>query len=164
MNLNMQLEELRTFIAVVDSKNFTKAGNELNISQPTVSLHVKNLEDELNITLLVRSNKSFHITNAGQLLYERAKQLIQLASQTKEEIQWQQKEVSGILRIAASYTIGESILPDVLNRLLKNIQHFNLKFLLKILKVLKQPFANCAAILAVSKEVLKQKNWSYNLS
>lgn len=119
MNLNMQLEELRTFIAVVDSKNFTKAGNELNISQPTVSLHVKNLEDELNITLLVRSNKSFHITNAGQLLYERAKQLIQLASQTKEEIQWQQKEVSGILRIAASYTIGESILPDVLNRLLK---------------------------------------------
>ncbi|QUW20860.1 LysR family transcriptional regulator [Sporosarcina sp. Marseille-Q4063] len=113
----MHLEELKTFIAVVDSRNFTKAGSVLNISQPTVSLHIKNLEDELNVALLVRSNKSFHITEAGRLLYERAKQLLQLASQTKEEIQWQQKEVSGILRIAASYTIGESILPDVLHRL-----------------------------------------------
>jgi LysR family transcriptional regulator, transcriptional activator of the cysJI operon len=113
----MLLEELKTFVAVVEIKNFTRAGESLNISQPTVSLHIKHLEDELKTSLLVRANKEFHITQAGELLYERAQQLLNLAEQTKEDILWQHNKVSGILRIAASYTIGESVLPEVLTRL-----------------------------------------------
>ncbi|WP_082786761.1 MULTISPECIES: LysR family transcriptional regulator [Sporosarcina] len=113
----MLLEELKTFVAVIEKKNFTRAGESLNISQPTVSLHIKHLEDELKASLLVRANKTFHITPAGVVLYERAIQLLHLAEQTKEEILWQHNEVSGILRIAASYTIGESVLPEILTRL-----------------------------------------------
>lgn len=113
----MLLEELRTFVAVVDCKNFTRAGKALNLAQPTVSLHIKNLESALHVPLLVRRNKTFHITQEGQLLYERAMQLLQLAAQTKEDLLSLHDEVSGMLRVAASYTIGESILPDVLTRL-----------------------------------------------
>ena len=115
--LKLLLEELKTFVAVVEKRNFTSAGKYLNISQPTVSLHIKNLEAEFKASLLVRANKVFDITPTGQLLYERAKQLLYLAEQTKEEVLWQQSHVSGKLRIAASYTIGESVLPKVLMKL-----------------------------------------------
>lgn len=117
----MQLEELKTFVEVKSVKSFTKAAQNLNISQPTASLHIKNLETELNTPLFIRTKKTFHSTPAGQLLYQRAQQLLKLAEQTKEEILWQHKEVNGILRIAASYTIGESVIPEI-------VVAFNKKF------------------------------------
>lgn len=115
----MLLEELKTFIAVVDHQNFTKAGGALSLAQPTVSLHVKNLEEELKTPLLLRSNKTFQVTPAGKLLYRRAKELLYLAEQTKEEVMWHHRQVSGNLHISASYTIGESVLPKVLTDLHK---------------------------------------------
>ena len=126
----LQFEELKTFIAVADFKNFTRAAEHLNMSQPTVSLHIKHLEEELHTALFMRANKAFHITPAGELLYKRATQLLQLAAQTKEEILWQHKEVIGVLRIAASYTIGESVLPEIIVHL--NNKHPNLHFEISI--------------------------------
>ena len=113
----MLIEELKTFVTVVEMKNFTKAGESLHISQPTVSLHIKHLEAELKSTLLVRANKVFQITPTGEILYHRAKQLLHLVEQTKEEILWQHNKVGGKLRISASYTIGESVLPKILTQL-----------------------------------------------
>ncbi|WP_162805819.1 LysR family transcriptional regulator [Sporosarcina sp. PTS2304] len=113
----MQLEELKTFVAVVDSENFTKAARLLKIAQPTVSLHVKNLESTLQTPLLTRTSRSFQVTPAGQLLYERAIELIKLADRTKVELQQQQRPVKGPLRIASTPVIAEGILPDVLTRL-----------------------------------------------
>ncbi len=121
----MQLEELKTFVTVADFKNFTRAAKHLNMSQPTVSLHIKRLEENLHTSLILRNKKNFQITAAGELLYERAVQLLHLVKQTKEEILWQHKEVEGILRISASYTIGESVLPKLLVRL--NIKHPDLQ-------------------------------------
>ncbi|MEK3936200.1 LysR family transcriptional regulator [Sporosarcina sp. FSL W7-1349] len=119
----MLLEELKTFITVVEHQNFTKAAKELNLAQPTVSLHIKNLESELNVPLLVRSHRTFHVTPEGELLYERAIQLLKLAEKTKEEILWKHQEVSGKLRISASYTIGEYLLPEVLTVLHQKFPH-----------------------------------------
>ncbi|MDV6379390.1 LysR family transcriptional regulator [Sporosarcina sp. GW1-11] len=113
----MQIEELKTFIAVVDSENFTKAARVLKIAQPTVSLHVKNLESTLQTPLLTRTSRSFKVTAAGQLLYERALELIDLADRTKVELTHQQKRLKGPFRIAATPVIAEGILPDVLTRL-----------------------------------------------
>lgn len=122
----MQLEELKTFIAVADVKNFTRAAEYLNMSQPTVSLHIKHLEEELHTVLFIRAKKDFHITLAGELLYKRATQLLQLAAQTKDEILWQHKEVIGVLRVAASYTIGESVLPEIIVQLNNKHPHLQL--------------------------------------
>ena len=126
----MQIEELKTFMAVADLKNFTRAAEHLNMSQPTVSLHIKHLEEELHTPLFMRARKVFYITPAGELLYERTAQLLQLVQQTKEDILWQHNEVIGVLRVAASYTIGESVLPEVLVRL--NNKHPNLQLEISI--------------------------------
>lgn len=126
----MQLEELKTFIAVAEFKNFTRAAEHLNMSQPTVSLHIKHLEEELHAALFMRAKKEFHITPAGELLYKRATQLLQLAAQMKEEILWQHKEVIGVLRIAVSYTIGESVLPEIIVQM--NNKHPNLQLEISI--------------------------------
>ena len=66
-------EELKTFIAVVDYKNFTKAGEYLNLSQPSVSTHIKNLENYYGVTLVNRSikHKSIVITENGYKLYKK---------------------------------------------------------------------------------------------
>ena len=74
------LEELKTFIAVVEYKNFTRAGEYLKLSQPSVSTHIKNLERSFGVTLINRSvkQKTIFITENGYKLYERAKEIINL--------------------------------------------------------------------------------------
>ena len=74
------IEEFKTFIAVVDFKNFTKAAEYLNLSQPSVSTHIKNLEIIFGVTLINRSvkQKTISITESGYTLYKRAKEIINL--------------------------------------------------------------------------------------
>ena len=61
------LDELRTFIAVVEYKNFTRAAEHLNLSQPSVSTHIKNLEKIFDVTLINRTvkQKTILITESG---------------------------------------------------------------------------------------------------
>ena len=82
------LEELKTFIAVVEHKNFTRAGEYLNLSQPSVSTHIKNLESSFDVTLINRSvkQKNICITENGYKLYERAKEIINLLDITYIEV------------------------------------------------------------------------------
>ncbi|WP_077298421.1 selenium metabolism-associated LysR family transcriptional regulator [Virgibacillus pantothenticus] len=110
----MYYDALRTFITLAEVKNFTKAAEILHISQPSVSLHIKNLERELETELVVRSRKSLKLSPTGAILYERAKQIIRIYEQTKRDILEQQQIVKGCLKIGASFTIGEYILPDLL--------------------------------------------------
>lgn len=113
----MQLDALKTFITLVEVNNFTKASEILHISQPSVSLHIKNLEQELQTTLFVRSPKSVQITPTGEILYKRAKQIMAIADTAKEDILAYHQEIQGTLIIGASFTIGEYILPPFLARL-----------------------------------------------
>lgn len=110
------LDEIKTFIAVVEYKNFTKAAKAINLSQPSVSLHIKHLENYFNVTLIQRSikQKSITITKSGQLLYERGKQILKLLEDTKYELLDYSKSIKGELRIGASFTIGEYFLPAFL--------------------------------------------------
>ena len=69
-------EELKTFIEVVEQQSFTKAAQKLNISQPTVSLHIRRLEECFNAVLIRRSKKQkqLSVTYAGMIVYDAAKQ------------------------------------------------------------------------------------------
>lgn len=110
------LDELRTFIAVVEYKNFTKAARAINMSQPSVSLHVRHLEEYFNTTLIQRSvkQKNIVITQAGNLLYDKGKRILKLLDDTREELIDYSEAVKGSLHIGASYTIGEYFLPAFL--------------------------------------------------
>lgn len=110
----MQLEELRTFVTLAEVKNFTKTANKLLMSQPTVSLHIKNLEKEFETELFQRSPKFLKITPSGELLLDRANEIIKIYEKTKRDISEIHHSVKGKLKIGASFTIGEYILPSLL--------------------------------------------------
>lgn len=109
-------EELKTFIAVVEHKNFTKAGEYLNLSQPSVSTHIKNLENYYGVTLINRSikHKSIIITENGYKLYNRSKEIIHLLDTTYMEVRDISDTIKGTIKVGASLTIGEYILPTFL--------------------------------------------------
>ncbi|MHB1405557.1 MAG: LysR family transcriptional regulator [Desulfitobacteriaceae bacterium] len=110
----MIVESLKVFITVVDKKNFSRAADELFISQPSVSLHIRNLENEFNAKLLNRSPKQVEPTESGRILYEQAKQILLLYNKAKEEIDQLRNIVKGSLKIGASFTIGEYFLPRLM--------------------------------------------------
>lgn len=126
----MQYDALKTFITLVEVNNFTKASEILHISQPSVSLHIKNLEQELQTTLFIRSPKSVQITPTGEILYNRAKQIMAIAEQAKEEILAYHHEIQGTLIIGASFTIGEYILPPIIASLQKQFPQLELQIII----------------------------------
>ncbi|NGP46681.1 LysR family transcriptional regulator [Bacillaceae bacterium SIJ1] len=110
----MALEPVRTFITVVEEKNFTRAAQKLRISQPSVSLHIKQLEEEFNTILIDRSQRFLHLTETGAFFYKRAKEIVEHYDQSIEDIARMNQRVEGALSIGASYTIGEFVLPTLL--------------------------------------------------
>ena len=111
------IEELKTFIAVLEYRNFTRAGEYLNLSQPSVSTHIKNLEKYFGVTLINRSvkQKTILITENGYKLYERAKEILTLMDVTYMEVKNNSNSLKGTLKIGASLTIGEYFLPKFLS-------------------------------------------------
>ncbi|PLR67229.1 MULTISPECIES: selenium metabolism-associated LysR family transcriptional regulator [Bacillaceae] len=126
----MYYDALKTFIAVVEEKNFTKAAEKLLISQPSVSLHIKNLEKEFQTTLLIRTPKHLNLTPTGEILYNRAKQMVHLYEQSKKEIYEHHHYIKGDLKIGASFTIGEYILPGILAELHAEYPDLNLEIII----------------------------------
>ncbi|WP_250675312.1 LysR substrate-binding domain-containing protein [Paraclostridium ghonii] len=110
------IEEFKTFIAVVEHQNFTKAGESINLSQPTVSTHIKNLENYFNTTLINRSikQKYISITDNGYLLYKRVREIITSIESIKDELNSISSSIKGHIKIGASLTIAEYFLPDFL--------------------------------------------------
>lgn len=117
------IEEFKTFIAVVDFKNFTKAAEYLNLSQPSVSTHIKNIEIAFGVTLINRSikQKTISITESGYTLYKIAKEIINLLDVTFLDVKTHSNSIKGSIKIGSSLTIGEYILP-------KFLAHFSNKY------------------------------------
>lgn len=107
------LSELKTFIAVVEARNFTLAGQAIGLSQPAVSAHIKMLEQQFCTPLFYRANKQLIVTEGGQILYRRAKEIVDLVRAAGEDVMGCSVKVRGSLKIGASYTVGEYILPDI---------------------------------------------------
>jgi DNA-binding transcriptional LysR family regulator len=126
----MQYDSLKTFVTLCEVGNFTKTSEILHISQPSVSLHIKNLEREFQTELFVRSPKLVQITPTGEILYKRAKQIIAIYEQAKEDILEHHNSVQGELIIGASFTIGEYILPSLLSKLQKDFPALELQIII----------------------------------
>lgn len=103
----MEFKELEVFVALVELRSFSKAAKALNLSQPTVSIHIKNLEEELDTVLFVRSTRDMKITDEALLLYKEAKELISKKNQMMEYfIRLRRKEVVvGVSTISATYLL-----------------------------------------------------------
>ncbi len=121
------VDPLRVFVTVAEQRNFSRAAELLHLSQPGVSLHIRKLEEEFGTVLMQRSPKRVKLTDAGELLYKRAKEMLMLHEAARQDILRLHDMVSGSLHIGASFTIGEYILPHTLARFAANYPQVDLE-------------------------------------
>ncbi len=112
----MNLHHLRLFAAVIEHGGFTKAAAALNLSQPAISKSLKELEAELDLTLIDRAGRSLRLTDAGHALHARARELFGVERVAERELRELRGLKRGVLRIGASTTIATYLLPPVLGR------------------------------------------------
>lgn len=122
----LDYHKLKIFKTVADLKSFSKAAEVLFLTQPTVTLQVKKLENYLGVTLLKRDKSGISLTEEGKLLYEYASKIIEDYIQMEEALSSIKKDFSKILVIGASSTIGEFLLPKFLPSFLKEQQNLKL--------------------------------------
>jgi DNA-binding transcriptional LysR family regulator len=112
----MELKYIEIFCAVAELKNFSKAAQALHLTQPTVSIHIKSLEDEFSTRLFDRMGRTVLLTQAGEILYRYAKEIVQLKEDARLAMEKLKGTMSGRLVIGASTIPGEYILPPLLAR------------------------------------------------
>lgn len=110
----MEVDQLRYFLRVAERQNFTRAAEELGISQSALSRSIQKLEDELGQPVFERKTRSVALTEAGILLQSRAQQVLTLIDDTKAEIS--DDGESGQIRLGAIPTIAPYFLPDLLRQ------------------------------------------------
>ena len=109
----MELKQLRSFCSVVKYNSFTKAAEKLYLSQPTVSTHIRQLEEEFQTQLIIRTTKSIEVTNRGRELYECGLNMIHLQDNLMRN--WQEED-RNIVHIGASTIPSAYVLPEILPR------------------------------------------------
>jgi LysR family transcriptional regulator, transcriptional activator of the cysJI operon len=97
----MELWQLRTFSTVAKNLHFTRAAEELNLSQPAVSHHIKSLEDEIGEPLFLRNKDGIWLTKAGHTMYEHATKILDIADEMRLEIKDTQANLSGKIVLGA---------------------------------------------------------------
>lgn len=107
----MDFKQLQSFVTAVKCRSFSVAAETLGISQPTISIHIKNLEEELDTKLVIRTAKSFEVTPKGEEFYECVKNMITL----KENLihRWNRQERK-IIHMGVSTIPSAHLLPEVL--------------------------------------------------
>lgn len=118
--LSTDIHQLKIFISVFKNKSFSKAAKELFLTQPTISEHIKTLEEELDCKLFDRFGKVIIPTTEAEILYENAQGVVEKVENLKEVLQKIKSTPSGNLYIAASSIPGTYILPKLMSSF-KNI-------------------------------------------
>lgn len=106
----MEIRHLQYFVTVVEERSILQAAKKLNISQPPLSVAMKQLENELEVTLFYRGSRTIELTDAGTLFYQRSKDLLSHLESTKREIQSYAQGISGTLRLGAVSSSAASLL------------------------------------------------------
>ncbi len=107
----MEFKQLRSFVVVVKYQSFTKAAEQLYLSQPTISTHIRMLEEELRSTLIIRTTKSIEVTARGRELYECALTILGLRDNLIQR--WADTE-NNVIQLGASTIPSAYLLPEIL--------------------------------------------------
>lgn len=110
----MELRHLRYFAAVAAHGSFSRAANNLHLTQPALSRQVKDLEDELGVPLFVRGTNAVTLTEAGEIFYEEARDLLARADQAIQRVRGEAK--SETLRVGYGPSLTSGIMPKAIER------------------------------------------------
>jgi LysR family hydrogen peroxide-inducible transcriptional activator len=113
----MTLTELRYVVTLARERHFGRAAERCHVSQPTLSVAVKKLEDELGIPLFERSKSSIRVTEVGQRIIEQAQRVLDQVGIIKDMAQDGKNQLNSPLKVGAIYTIGPYLFPHLLPEL-----------------------------------------------
>lgn len=108
----MELRVLNYFLAIAREENFTKAAQQLHITQPTLSRQIAQLEEELGVDLFIRSNHNIILTEDGMILKRRAQEILSLADKTKRDFLHKDENLEGVISIGSGEFLSTRCLTD----------------------------------------------------
>ncbi len=123
----MQIENLKIFADLVETKSFSKAAKLNALTQSAVSQQARAMERHFKVLLIDRSQKQFQLTREGQRVYESAKEMLHTYDMLLSELQEMKKVISGTIRISTIYSIGLHELPPYIKRFLHDYPSVNVR-------------------------------------
>lgn len=146
----MTLTELRYIVAVARERHFGRAAEACFVSQPTLSVAVKKLEDELDVKLFERGSAEISVTPLGEEIVRQAQAVLEQAQSIKEIAKRGKDPVAGALRLGVIYTIGPYLLPDLVRTAIATVPQMPLmlqeNFTIKLLEMLRAGELDCAIL------------------
>ena len=107
-------QQLLVFATVAEKSNFSRAAEELHMTQPAVSQYIRTFEQQIGTRLMERTNKYVRLNKAGEIVYHHAKEILGLYSRMQYLVDDLMYKAEGRLSIGASYTFGEYVLPGII--------------------------------------------------
>jgi LysR family transcriptional regulator, hydrogen peroxide-inducible genes activator len=142
------LTELKYIVAVAREKHFGKAAEACFVSQPTLSVAIKKLEDELEVKLFERSANEVSVTPLGEDIVRQAQSVLEQAAAIKEIARRGKDPLAGPLKLGVIYTIGPYLLPDLVRQAISRTPQMPLmlqeNFTVKLLEMLRTGEIDCA--------------------
>ena len=146
----MTLTELKYIVAVARERHFGKAAQACFVSQPTLSVAVKKLEDELALKLFERSANEVTVTPLGDEIVRQAQSVLEQASAIRDIAKRGKDPLAGPLRLGVIYTIGPYLLPDLVRQMIRHTPQMPLmlqeNFTVKLLELLRTGEIDCAIL------------------
>ncbi len=146
----MTLTELKYIVAVARERHFGRAAEACFVSQPTLSVAIKKLEEELDVKIFERGASEVSVTPLGEDIVRQAQQVIEQAAAIKEIAKRGKDPVSGPLRLGVIYTIGPYLLPDLVKQAIEQVPQMPLmlqeNFTSKLLELLRTGELDCAIL------------------
>ena len=144
----MTLTELRYIVAVARERHFGRAAEACFVSQPTLSVAIKKLEEELEVKIFERGASEVTVTPLGEALVRQAQVVIEQAQALREIAKRGQDPLSGPLRLGIIYTIGPYLLPELTRHVIEHLPQMPLilqeNFTAKLLEMLRAGELDCA--------------------
>ncbi len=117
----MTITQLKYVLAVAEHKNFTLAAENSFVTQPTLSMQIQKLEDELNVTIFNRKKKPIELTPIGEKIIEQAKIIVNESTRITDIVDQQKGFIGGEFKLGIIPTIMPTLLPFFLKTFLKKI-------------------------------------------
>ncbi|SEA69542.1 LysR substrate-binding domain-containing protein [Paraburkholderia sartisoli] len=138
----MTLTELKYIVAVARERHFGRAAEACFVSQPTLSVAIKKLEDELNVQIFERGTSEVSVTPVGEQIVSQAQRVLEQTLAIKEIAKQGKDPLVGPLRLGVIYTIGPYLLPTLVKQMIQRVPQMPLmlqeNYTLKLIELLKQ--------------------------
>jgi len=113
---NISLQQLEALVLLAQEGNFSRAAQRMNLSQPSLTKHIQNMEDALDTPVAVREKSGVTLTPEGRIVYDYARKVLKLRDETREKMDRAREREGGDVLLAASTIPATYILPAVLSR------------------------------------------------